>query len=155
MADRTITEIEDAVLAKLAGLTASHGVRQVGPYNGDLDLERFQAAVQQWPAVLAYYSGSSFEDHGQRRAEIMEFVIFTCERHASDQSQARRGGPTNPGSYALLKAVADLLEGSCVIAAGDVFPCERLAQQSEIQGQGLSVYSARYAIKTVYLVPME
>lgn len=73
MADRTITEIEDAVLAKLSSLTTSHGVRQVGPYNGDLDLERFQAAVQQWPAVLAYYAGSSFEDHGQAQCTELKY----------------------------------------------------------------------------------
>lgn len=155
MPDRTITAIEDALLAKLDPLAASHGVRQIGPYNGDLDLERFGSFVQQWPAVLTYYTGSSLEDHGQRRAETMEFVIFTCDRHEADQSLARRGSATNPGSYVLLTAVAGLLEGHRVIAADDVFPCVRLAQQSEIQGNCLSVYSARYAIKTVYLVNLE
>jgi phage gp37-like protein len=155
MPDRSITEIEDALVARLSGLTASHGVRQVAPYNGDLDLARFQASVQQWPAVLVYYAGSVLEEHGQRRAETMEWVVFCCDRHASDQSQARRGGATNPGSYTLLKAVASLLEGRRPIAADDVFPAVRIAQQSEIQGEGMSVYSSRYAIKTVYLVPME
>lgn len=155
MPDRTIAEIEDAMVAKLAPLTASHGVRQVAPYNGDLDLERFQAAVQQWPAVLVYYVGSVLEDLGQRRAETMEWIVFCCDRHAGNQSLARRGCATNPGSYALLKEVAGLLEGCRLIAADDVFPAVRLAQQSEIQGDGMSVYSSRYAIKTVYLVPME
>jgi phage gp37-like protein len=155
MPDRTITEIEDALLAKLAPLAGSHGVRQIAPYNGDLDPERFAAAVQQWPAVLVYYAGSGVEEDGQRRGESMEFAIFCCDKHASDQAQARRGGATNPGSYVLLSAVASLLEGKRVIAADDVFPAALLAQQSEIQGKGLSVYSARYLIKTVYLVSME
>jgi phage gp37-like protein len=155
MADRTITEIEDAVLAALAPMATSHGVRQIEPYNGEMDLEKFQAAVQQWPAVLVHYTGSSFEDRGRRKAEYMEFVVFACDRHTSDQSQARRGGTTNPGSYALLKGVADRLEGRKVVAADDVFPCARVGQQSEIQGKALSVYSMRLVIETVYLVPME
>lgn len=155
MADRTVTEIEDAILAALAPLAASHGVRQTAPYNGEMDLEKFQGAVQQWPAVLVHYTGSSFEDRGRRRAEYMEFVVFVCSRHGGDQALARRGDSTTPGSYALLKGVADLLEGRRVIVADDVFPCVRLGQQSEIQGRGLSVYSARYVIETVYLVPME
>jgi phage gp37-like protein len=156
MADRTVTEIEDAMLAALAPLAAHpHAVRMIEAYNGEMDLDRFEAAVQQWPAVLVHYTGSSFEDRGVRRAEYLEFVVFACDRHEIDQAQARRGGPTNPGSYALLAAVADLLEGRRVIAADDVFPCVRLAQQSEIQGRCLSVYSARYLIETVYRVPME
>lgn len=155
MAKRPIVQIEDAILAALAPLVASHGVRAVETYNGELDVDRFTAAVQQWPAVLVHYTGSSVEDRGQRRAEFLEFVVFACDRHEADQSQARRGGPTNPGSYALLDGVADLLEGRRVIAADDVFPCVRVSQQSEIQGRAVSVYSARYAIETVYLVPME
>lgn len=155
MADRTITEIEDAVLAKLAPLADSHGVRAIEPYNGEMDLDKFEAAVQQWPAVLVHYTGSSFEDRGQRRAEYLEFMAFCCARHAADQALARRGDATTSGSYALLKGVADLLEGRRVIAADDVFPCLRVGQQSEIQGRGLSVYSARYIIETVYRVPME
>jgi len=155
MPGRTIVDIEDALLATLAPLKTAPGVRQLGPYNGDLDPERFTAAIQQWPAVLCFYTGSTFEDHGQRRAETMEWMLFCCARHEADQAQARRGGATTPGTYALLTAVAGLLEGKRVIAADDVFPCQRIAQQSEIQGKGLSVYSARYAIKTVYLVNME
>ncbi|UJX43037.1 DUF1834 family protein [Desulfovibrio sp. JY] len=155
MADRTITEIEDGILAKLTPLAETHGVRAIEPYNGEMDLEKFEGAIQQWPAVLVHYTGSSFEDRGPRRAEYMEFVIFACARHGGDQALARRGDATTSGSYALLKAVADLLEGKKVIAAGDVFPCIRVGQQSEIQGRGLSVYSARYVIETVYLVSME
>lgn len=155
MADRhTILEIEDALVAKLAGLADSHGVRQIEPYNGNLDPEAFESFIKQWPAVLPYYAGSSFEEAGRRRAETMTFAVFCCDRH-NDQAQARRGSPVNPGSYTLLDAVADLLEGQRVLAVDEVYPCERLTQQSEIQGKGLSVYSARYAIKTVYLVPME
>lgn len=155
MADRTITEIEDAILAKLAPLAETHGVRAIEPYNGEMDLDKFKAAVQQWPAVLVHYSGSSFEDRAPRKAEYMEFIVFCCAMHGGEQALARRGDATTSGSYALLKAVADLLEGKRVIAAGDVFSCVRLAQQSEIQGRGLSVYSARYVIETVYLVSME
>lgn len=155
MADRTVTEIEDAILAALAPLADSHGVRMVAPYNGEMDLEKFEAAVQQWPAVLVHYTGSSFDDSGPRRAEYMEFVVFCCAQHGGEQSLARRGDATTSGSYALLKGVADLLEGRKVIPAGDVFPCVRVGQQSEIQGRGLSVYSARYVIETVYRVPME
>lgn len=155
MARRSIKEIEDAVVGKLLPLVDSLGVRQVGPYNGDLDVERFEAFVQDWPAILAHYSGSTFEDEGERKAETMEFVIFACDRHESEQSEARRGGLTNPGTYALLGGVAEKLEGKRVIAADDVFPCGRLPQQSEIQGKAMSVYSARYTVKTVYRVPME
>ncbi len=155
MAKRPITEIEDAILAALAPLTTTHGVRAVEAYNGELDLDKFQGAVQQWPAVLVHYAGSSVEDRGQRRAEFLEFVIFACDQHAAEQSQARRGGLTNPGSYALLAGVADRLEGRRVIPEDDVFPCVLHSQQSEIQGQCLSVYSARYVIETVYRVPME
>lgn len=155
MAKRPIVQIEDAILAALAPLAASHKVRAIEPYNGELDLDKFVAAVQQCPAVLVHYTGSTPEDRGQRRAEYLEFVIFVVDRHEADQSQARRGGTTNPGSYALLDGVADLLEGRRVIAADDVFPCVRVSQQSEIQGRAVSVYSARYVIETVYLVPME
>ena len=155
MAKRTILEIEDALVTKLKTLADSHGVHQVGAYNGDLDVERFESFVQDWPAVLIHYNGSTFEESGQRRAETMEFVVFACDRHESEQAEARRGGLTNPGSYNLLDAVSGLLEGHCVIAADDVFPCQRLQQQSEIQGLALSVYSARYAIQITYLVNLE
>ena len=155
MAKRSLLEIEDALVAKLKPLVDSHHVRQVGTYNGDLDIERFVSFVQEWPAVLVHYNGSTFEDYAQRRAETMEFVVFACDRHESEQSEARRGGLTNPGSYNLLDAVAGLLEGKKVIATDDVAPCERLHQQSEMQGKALSIYSARYAIKIVYLVNLE
>jgi len=155
MAKRSIKEIEDAVLAALSPLADSLGVRQIESYNGELDLEKIEAAVQQWPAVLVYYAGSSVEKEGRRRNEHLAFLCFCCDRHESEQSEARRGGLTNPGTYALLDGVADLLEGKRQIAADDVFPADRLAQQTEVQGHALSIYSARYSIQTVYLVPME
>lgn len=155
MAKRTIVEIEDALLAKLSPLTVGrHGVT-VGTYNGDLDRKRFEAATQSWPAVLVYYAGSTIEDSGPRRAEYLEFMLFVCDRHEREQAEARRGGLTNPGSCPLLDAVADLLEGKRVIMADDVFPCDRVAQQSEIQGDIMSVYSARYVIQVNYLVNQE
>lgn len=154
MAKRSILEIENALLAKLDPLVTSHEVL-VGTYNGDLDPDRFEAAVQSWPAVLVYYAGSSVQDQGTRRAEYLEFMLFVCDRHEREQAEARRGGLTNPGSCPLLDAVADLLEGKRVIMDDDVFPCDRVAQQSEIQGNAMSVYSARYVIQVNYLVNQE
>lgn len=145
-----ITAVEDAILAVLEPLRASHGVRQAGPYGGDLDLERLAAAVQQWPALLVFYVGGPRANLGQRRIETMEFVVLVCAKHAGDQAKARRGGSGSPGSYPLLRAASEALEGTTLLPG--LFPVAVTGVASELQGGGMSVYSLQIEIDQPYLV---
>lgn len=145
-----IMAVEDAILAALAPLRASHGVRQVEPYGGDLDPERLAAAVQQWPALLTFYVGGPRADLGQRRIETMGFVVLVCAKHAGDQAKARRGGSGGPGSYQLLRAASAVLEGKILLPG--VFPVAVSGVASELQGGGMSVYSLQIEIDQPYLV---
>ncbi len=149
-----ITAVEDAILAALEPLRASHGVRQVGPYGGDLDPSLLAAAVQQWPALLTFYVGGPRADLGQRRIETMGFVVLVCAKHAGEQAKARRGGgPGVPaGSYALLRAASAALEGRFLLPTLHPVVCTGVA--SELQGGGMSVYSLHIEIDQPYLLPV-
>lgn len=151
MPRRTLTEIEDAIVAALAPLKASHKVKTVAPYGGELDADNIRQAVSAWPALLVSYQGRSVEDRGERKIETLRFVVVTGDLHANDQAKARRGGlAVNPGTYALLQATNAILEGLQLLP--ELMHAESAGDSSAVQAAGLSLYANRFTVRQPYLV---
>lgn len=149
MPKTTILEVEDAILAALEPLKAEAGVRQIAPYSGDLEPDKFAETVQSWPSLLIFYGGATIEDHGQRKIEVQRWVVFVCSQYGDDLALARRGVAGRPGAYGLLEAVREKLE-DITVAAG-LMPAKLLGQSSEVQGKGMAIYSAQFEISVPYL----
>jgi phage gp36-like protein/phage gp37-like protein len=128
----TIEQIEDAVITKLAplktGYTAKEGdpavygtVREIRTYQGELDDEESLArAARLFPTILVMYGGSDYEEHGPRKIEKAVFCLFVCDKSLRSEAEGRRGGTQNPGAYALLNGIRDLLYDSRL--SKDIFP---------------------------------
>ena len=144
-------QIEQALLAKLAPLKTSLGVRQLGPYAGDVTPEEIGKVVQNWPAVLVMYMGKTIEDLGVRKIAHMVWAVVACDRNPNNPALARQGGANNPGTYAMLDACEDLLDNKEITVGDALFPVLATDDASEFQGNGISIYSAMYEIKQGYL----
>lgn len=139
----TIEQIEDAIIAALAPLKASLGVRTIKSYQAELDSEDDIArAARLFPAIIAVYGGSEYADHGSRKIETMTYMLFICDKNLRAEGEARRGGVGNPGTYAMLNAVRDLLYGKKMSL--QIFPLKLPREKPVYLGMGLSIYSAEY-----------
>ena len=140
----TIEQIEDAFITALDPLKASLGVRDIKTYQGELDNEdEIAKALKIMPAVLLVYGGSLFADHGNRKLETMKFLLFVCDKNLRRESEARRGGAINPGTYSMLNGVRDLL---CNQQAGliNITPVNLVREDPVWFGRGVTVYLAEY-----------
>lgn len=151
----TIEQIEDAIIAKLAPLKVGHTpigeddppvwrtVRTIKSYQGEIDdEENIARAARLFPAVIVMYAGSEYAEHGARKIEKSTFICFVCDKNLRGEEGARRGGTENPGTYAVLNGIRDLLYGSMLSL--NIYPLE-LARESPVWfGRGISIYSAEY-----------
>ena len=161
----TITELEDAVIARLAPLKVDYApaagpsdpdiwrtVRTIKSYQGELDDEAGNAAVLRiMPAILCVYSGSDYAEHGARKWEKPLFTLFVCDKSLRVEDEARRGGAGNPGAYALLGGVRDLLYGARL--GLDILPLILMAERPVWFGKGVAIYSAEYGTGQALLYP--
>jgi phage gp37-like protein len=151
----TIEQIEDAIIAKLAPLKVGYTpvdesdpavwrtVKTIKSYQGELDDEESLArAVRLFPAIIVMYGGSDYDEHGARKIEKPAFVLFVCDKSLRAEEEARRGGSQNPGAYALLNGIRDLLYDSRL--SKDIFPLSLLRERPAWFGKGIAIYSAEY-----------
>lgn len=151
----TIEQIEDALITKLAPLKTGflpvgeddpavwRTVREIRTYQGELDDEESLArAARLFPTILVMYGGSDYEEHGPRKIEKAVFCLFVCDRSLRSEAEGRRGGTENPGAYALLNGIRDLLYDSRL--SKDIFPLTLLRERPVWFGRGVSIYSAEY-----------
>ncbi|PKN35649.1 MAG: hypothetical protein CVU61_02165 [Deltaproteobacteria bacterium HGW-Deltaproteobacteria-19] len=160
----TIEQIEDAITTRLAPLKVGHEgtepdppavwrtVRTIKSYQGELDDEESIArATKLFPAILAVYGGSEYASHGARKVEKMRFHLFVCDRSLRAEEEARRGGSGNPGVYALLNGVRDLLVGQRLSL--EIYPFELSREEAVWFGKGISIYGALYETAQPHLYP--
>lgn len=140
---RGIRELEDAILALLAPLKAQFPRLVLDTYAQDLDAEDAQRLAGRAPALLVVYSGSRESGPGQRRAEALTWTVFVLARSWRD-GEERRGGPDQPGAYALLDALRAALAGRQPFEDAGALALER--QQAVVFAQGLVVYAAAYGL---------
>ncbi len=147
-----IEDIEDAIITALAPLkeTDSLGVRTVKSYQGELDSEEDLArAARLVPSIFVVYGGSRYEDHGSRKIETLSFLLFVCDKNLRTEEEARRGGSGNPGTYAMLEGIRDLLYEKRLSL--DITPLKLLREDPVWFGKGISIYSAEYETAQAHL----
>lgn len=155
----TIGQIEDAICERLAVMcgvysplsgddavgepTIWHAIRTIKSYQGELDDEESIArAIRLFPAILVMYAGSEYDDHGSRQVERMTYVCFVCDKSLRLEEEARQGGTQNPGAYAMLNGIRDILTNSRL--GLDIFPLSPRRELPVWFGKGISIYSAEY-----------
>jgi len=148
----TIEQIEDAIINALQPLKASLGVRTIKSYQGELDSEDdIKRIVRLFPAIFVVYGGSEYAEHGSRKVETINYILFVCDRSLRREEEARRGGSSNPGTYEMLNKIRDELYGSRLSL--DIFPLKLLREVPIWFGRGISVYSAEYEAAQALLYP--
>jgi len=146
----TIADMEDTFLAALEPMRTTHAVRVIKTYGSELDTEpEIKKAVKLFPSIYAVYGGSRYEVHGSRKVERMRFIFFACDRSHRQEEEPRRGGAGNPGTYALLNGMRDLLCGSQLSL--EIHPAELLREEMVWVGAGISVYAAEYETAQAHL----
>ncbi len=135
------TDLENAVVALLQPLRASHGVLTLKKYDGELDADRITATMGRVPAVLVLYAGGRNEDLGARQVFMARLVVFCLE-------SGLREGTARPGVNALLRGVRDILAG-CEIVRSSVASLER--EEAVSAASGMSCFAATYKIPVYWM----
>ncbi|MBW2559969.1 MAG: DUF1834 family protein [Deltaproteobacteria bacterium] len=147
----TIEQIEDAIITALADLQASLGVRTIKSYQGELEEGDIKRLIALFPAIYVVYGGSTYAEHGPRKIEKMTYHLFVCDKNLRAEDEARRGGIQNPGTYAMLDSVRDLLFGKQLSL--EIYPLGLIRQMPVWFGGGISVYGAEYETAQALLYP--
>jgi len=138
-----VEEIEEAIIAALEPLKTGLGVRTIKSYQEELDDEEAIArAVRLFPALLVVYGGSKYAEHGSRKVETMTYILFVCDKSFRKEEETRRGGTSNPGTYAMLRGVRDLLYEKRLSL--NIAPIKLLRELPVWFQKGISIYSAEY-----------
>lgn len=143
-----IATLMDSLLELLRPLKDIYPRLTVRDYQEELDIEDAKRLAGLAPALLAVYAGSSEAGQGQRRAEAMSFSVVVLAK-SYREGEARRGGPDQPGAYALLDSVRTALSGRQLFP--DVGPLARTRQGALAFGSGLAVYAATYTLTQYHL----
>lgn len=140
----SITQIEDATVEALEGLKNDYGVRTIMTYQEELTEDNLKrlAATNQLPAVFVVYAGSRYADHGSRKVETISLALFFACQSLFGDEEARRGGQTGPGVYAIMAAVRDCMTGRLLLP--EMHPVEIVAEEAIWLGNGVSLYGANY-----------
>ncbi|EHJ46338.1 protein of unknown function DUF1834 [Solidesulfovibrio carbinoliphilus subsp. oakridgensis] len=141
-----IRDVEDALVAALSPLKASHGVRQIKTYGDDLEPDALPRLLPNLPAILVVYAGSVTDSHGQRQIDRAAYFVFVCDRSLRSEEAARAG---TSGAYPLLGAVRRLLQGK------EVFPnifAELRRQETFLSRPDMTACYAVYEIAQPYLL---
>ena len=147
----TITQIEDAILAALAPLKVSHGVRTLDSYDLRLeDPEAWKKLAIKFPAIFVLFGDLDDKDLGQRQMEMQRFQIGMAESSLR-AGEARRGGLQVEGAYGLIQGVQDSLAGKILLP--NLLPAMRKGVQRALIADGVAMYVATYTIGQGYLIP--
>jgi len=160
----TIEQIEDAIISALAPLKADYEteegdpaiyatVRTVKTYQGELEEDDIKRMTALFPAIYIVYGGSEYKKHGARKVEEMSYYLFVCDKNLRSEEEARRGGTENPGTYAMLNGIRDLLLGKRLSMS--IFPFGLVREIAVWFGSGISVYAAHYTTAQALLYASE
>ncbi len=147
----TIEQIEDAIITAVDGLKVSQGVRTIKSYQGELEEGDIKRLVALFPAIYVVYGGSTYAEHGARKIEKITYHLFVCDKSLRAEDEARRGGTQNPGTYAILDDIRDLLFGKQLSL--EIYPFSLIRQMPVWFGSGISVYAAEYETAQALLYP--
>jgi phage gp37-like protein len=153
-----VDELEDAVVTALNVLKAAPAqgglsVRVVKPYADELSTPDlvFEAA-KNFPALFVVWGGSRWAAHGSRKLESLSITVIVADRSLRGWSAASRGvSGANPGAYAMLKAVRDLLVGKRLSL--EIEPIQIMREEMVKAETDLAVYAAEFATMQRHLYP--
>lgn len=147
----SVEQVEDAILEALAPLKGSMGIKTIDTIDEAFLAEDMSKTIARFPAIFSAYTGSDYEDQGQRQIERINFTLFIGDKSLRSKGEARRGGHQNPGAYAVLKAVREALAGKALLPA--LFPIMPGGQGPSFFQAGAAIYSALYKTGQVLLLP--
>ncbi len=147
----TRNQIEDAILAALEPLKASHGVRTLDGYDLRLeDEEAWRELAIQFPAVFVAYSSTKYRDLGQRQLAQHRYKIAVADQSFRKRG-AKRGGLGGGGTNDLVDVVERSLTGLVVLP--DMTPI----MPEDVMPVMMNKYAAMYAVTITlgqgFLVP--
>lgn len=148
----TIEQIEDAIIAALAPLKVSLGIREIKSYQGELEEEDLKKMAGKFPAIYVVYGGSGYGAHGARKQEKMGLELFVCDKSLRSEEEARRGGAANPGTYKMLRECRDLITGKN-LGLAELTPFEIQHDTPVFFGGGVSIYAQGYETVQAHLYP--
>jgi phage gp37-like protein len=148
--------LEDAARLCLMPLYKMHGgpLELLDFYNGELDTEEgaedlIQKLLGNAPAVLLAAGEARFEPSDLRRrrySESLSLHVLIASRHLRDRESRNRRDVTavhdrtrDPGCYALMRAVKDLLIGRDLAVTG-LEPLQPIQEDVVVQGGGLTLW---------------
>lgn len=142
----TAAQIETALIARLAPLKASQGVRRIVSHPGVIkDQADLAETGLLTPAVYVRLAGSSWAGAGPRKIETLSFEILAVERdHAAPQAAWDR-------AWALLEAARGLLYGHRL--GLEVLPLALVRQEPAFGEKGLAALKAIYRLGQAHLYP--
>ena len=82
----------------------------------------------------------------------MRFHLFVCDRSLRAEEEARRGGAGNPGTYAMLRAILDLMAGE-LIGLPDIDPFQIVSETPIFFDSAASIYAAEYRTVNRHIYP--
>ncbi len=148
----TIEQIEDAIIAALAPLKVSLGIREIKSYQGELEEADLKKMAGNFPAIYVVYGSSGYVAHGARKQEKMGFELFVCDKTLRVEAEARRGGAKNPGTYRMLRECRSLITGKN-LGLAELTPIEIQHDTPVWFGGGVSIYAQGYETAQAHLYP--
>ncbi len=156
MSDYSFEQIEDAVLAALADLSAVNGgyLHALKSYAGELnDPERLaQAMYGKFPGVLTEVVAASYrfgtpERRSWRKVEqTVTVVLYVAAKSFRSQEEARE-----TGAYRILQDARQRLAGQTLGLSG-VYPLALERETRVYADQALVIYQAEYTLRNPNLL---
>lgn len=134
----TLTAIEDAVVARLAPLKSTHGLRTLGAYAGELTPRELDRVTPHFPAVWVVVTDIDYEDLGMMTMQVVQFGLLIAHRSLRSDAEAKSG------AYPLLEAARTTLLGATLLPG--LTPVLIRYETVEMQTRGVCVYSALYSV---------
>lgn len=143
MADYTIKEIEDAILAALAGQMGSY-VKTIESYQGQLEADLGEFAWR-LPASLVMLRATSTEKPAAHSYDLnLVFTIIVADRNLRGNIEGRRG---STGAYQMLEDVRLALWDQDL--GLEINPLMLLKEEALINNRQVAVFGADYQTQMV------
>jgi len=137
----TIEELEDALISKInASMTY---LKKVSTYQGELDEEKIEQFIKNFPSVLIYMEKSDYIDRAMlKKWQDIKFTIFVCDKNLRGNKYARRGDASKPGTYKMLDDLFSALHGETL--GLEIDPIDIQTEEAVLNTSKISVYAAVY-----------
>jgi phage gp37-like protein len=150
MADLTLAQIEDALLATLqVSATLGSYCKTIESYAGQLE-EDLDTMVIRTPACFVMLSSSSAQARTNRQQEkFVTFSLLLLDRNARGNRAARRGDLASIGVYTMLHDAQVLLVGN-TLGLTEFHPLLLQQETAVLNTKSLALYDAQY--RSQYLI---